>query len=112
MALEKLSRVRVKEVRGTRRRIIRAQPHAWPKPISMPRIIRSAIRKTGTEAVAAAADAPERYAASRWSVDYAALGMRGDPRGRKSGAGPGVPKSKMTGTGRGEKRFRSATRNP
>jgi hypothetical protein len=52
----------------------------------MPRIILSAIRRTDSEAVAAAADAPERYAASRWSGDYAALGVRGEPRGRKSGA--------------------------
>src|SRR5580658_6657706 len=97
---------------GARRRIIRAQPHAWPKPISMPRIIRSAIRKTGTEAVAAAVDAPERYAASRWSVDYAALGVRGEPRGRKSGAGPGATNPSWPARAEGEKRFRSATRNP
>jgi hypothetical protein len=58
------------------------------KPISMPRIIRSAIRKTGTEAVAAAADAPERYAASRWSADYGALGV-GHERSPKPTAYPG-----------------------
>ena len=44
-------------------------------------------RKDG-EAVAAAAGAPERYAASRWNADYAALGV-GHERSRKPAAYPG-----------------------
>src|SRR5580698_5035931 len=109
-------------MRGTRRRIIRGQPHAWPKPISMPRIIRSAIRKTGSDAVAVAADAPERYAASRWNADYALatsaaetyslswtrLTMRLRPRVRRTAwtevrRRPGGNESEMTGAGRGGK---------
>ena len=51
---------------------------------------RGIIRKTGSEAVAAATGGPGRCVASRSSADYAARGERGDPRGRKSGAGPGA----------------------
>jgi hypothetical protein len=56
----------------------------------MPRIIPRAIRKTDSEAVAAAVAVPGRYATSRSSADYAARDERGDPRGRKSFAGLGV----------------------
>src|ERR1700677_1382140 len=98
---------------GARRRTIRAQPHAWPKPISMPRIIRSAIRKTGTEAVAQADAGPESSSALQWKSDYAARDERGDdPRGRKSGAGLGATNPRWPARAEGEKRFRSATRNP
>jgi len=66
-------------------------PHGKPalmKLISMPTLSPETIRKKGSEAVAAATGAPERCAASRSSADYVARGVRGDPRGRKSGAGP------------------------
>ena len=48
------------------------------------------IRKKGSEAVGAVTGAPERGARSQSSEDYAARGGRGDPRGRKSGAGLGA----------------------
>ncbi len=54
-------------------------------PISLKKI-----RSRDNAAVAAAADVPTRCAGLRWSVDYAARPVRGDPRGRKSGAGPGA----------------------
>jgi hypothetical protein len=56
--------------------------------ISTPILSPGTIRKKGSEAVAAATGAPVRCAASRSRSDYAARGERGDPRGRKSGAGP------------------------
>jgi hypothetical protein len=58
------------------------------KLISMPTLSPETTRKKGNEAVAAATGAPERCAASQSSADYVARGVRGDPRGRKSGAGP------------------------
>jgi hypothetical protein len=58
------------------------------KSISTPTLSAEITRKKDSEAVASVIDAPEPCAASRWSVDYVARGVRGDPRGRKSGAGP------------------------
>ena len=63
---------------------------ALMKSISTSMLSPETIRRKDSEAVAAAAGAPERCAASRSSADYAARGVRGDPRGRKSGAGPGA----------------------
>ena len=48
------------------------------------------IRKKGSVGVAAVTPDPKRCVAWRSSADYAARGERGDPRGRKSGAGPGA----------------------
>ena len=44
----------------------------------------------GSVGVAAVTPDPKRCVAWRSSADYAARGERGDPRGRKSGAGPGA----------------------
>jgi hypothetical protein len=78
----------------------------------MPTISLETTRKKGSKAVAAASGAPERCVASRASADYAARGVCGDPRGRKSGAGPGATNLRWPARAEGEKRFRSATRNP
>src|ERR1700676_5469400 len=48
------------------------------------------IRSRGNAAGLAAAGAPGQFVASRSSGDYAARGVRGDPRGRKFGTGPGA----------------------
>jgi hypothetical protein len=85
---------------------------ALMKSISMPTISQQNVRSRGSEAVAAARGAPGRCVASRSSADYAARGGPGDPRGRKSGAGPGATNPKWPTRAEGEKRFRSATRNP
>jgi hypothetical protein len=58
--------------------------------ISMPTLSLETTRKKGSEAVAAVTGAPERCAASRLNADYVARDVRGDPRGQKSGAGPGA----------------------
>ena len=60
------------------------------KSISTWTLSRTKIRNKGSEGVAAATGAPRRYAASRSSADYGARGGPGDPRGRKSDAGPRV----------------------
>jgi hypothetical protein len=46
------------------------------------------IRKRGIEAIAAVTGVREPGELLRSSVDYVAPGVRGDPRGRKCGAGP------------------------
>jgi hypothetical protein len=53
-------------------------------------ISRKRIHSKGNAAVAATTSAPGRFGGSRSSTDYAARPARGDPRGRKSGAGPGT----------------------
>src|ERR1700756_262880 len=66
-------------------------PHSKPvlmRSISTPTLIQKRIRSKGSEVVAAAKGLPTRYAGSRSSADYVAPGVRDDPRGRKSGAGP------------------------
>ena len=68
--------------------------------------------KRDSAVVAAATDGPERCATSRSSRDYAVRGGPGDPRGRKSGAGPEAANPRLPAWAEGEKRFRSATRNP
>ena len=82
------------------------------KSISIPALSPERIRRRGSEAIAAVTDAPERNATSQSNADYVALDERGDPRGRKSGAGPGAKNPRCPARAEGEKRFRSATRNP
>jgi hypothetical protein len=60
------------------------------KSISTSTLSRRKIRNKGSEGVAAATGAPRRCAASRSSADYGARGVRGDPRGWKSGTGLGA----------------------
>jgi hypothetical protein len=90
LAVEQLSNV---ELRAD---IWRSGGHApRGKPASMGSISTRTLnpettRRKDSKAVAAAAGAPERCAMSRSNTDYAARGVRGDPRGRKSGAGPAV----------------------
>jgi hypothetical protein len=74
---------------GTPSHAPRGKP-ALMKLISMPTLSPETTRKKGSEAVPSARGAPERCAASQSSVDYAARDGPGDPRGRKSGAGPGA----------------------
>ena len=83
------------------------------KSISMPMFSRSGNHKTGSEPVAVAASVPVRCEASRWNADYAARAVFGDdPRGRKSGAVSGATNPRWPARAEGEKRFRSAMRNP
>jgi len=48
----------------------------------------------------------------RLRMDYASPGGRGDPCGRKSGGGSGADSPTWPARAEGEKRFRSAIRNP
>jgi hypothetical protein len=97
--------------RGTPSHAPRSRP-ALMKSISTQTLSPAMIRKRGSEAIAAATGAPERCVASRSSRDYVARGVRGDPRGRKSGAGPRAANLRWPARAEGEKRFLSATRNP
>ena len=63
---------------------------ALRKWISIPTLSLETTRKRGNEATAAITDAPERSESWQSNSDYVARGVRGDPRGRKSGAGPRV----------------------
>jgi hypothetical protein len=65
----------------------RGDRHALRKWISIPTLSLEIIRKRGNEATAAITDAPERSESWQSNADYVARGVRGDPRGRKSGAG-------------------------
>jgi hypothetical protein len=58
------------------------------KSISIATLSPAMIRKKGSEAIGAAAGVREPGESLRSSVDYVAPGVRGDPRGRKCGAGP------------------------
>jgi hypothetical protein len=75
-------------------------------------IMSSAIHKKDTEEVARVAVEQGSFSRLQWNSDYAARGERGDPRGRKSGAGPGATNPRWPARAEGEKRLRSATRNP
>ena len=75
-------------MRGTPSHALRSRP-ALMKSISIPTLSSAMIRKRGSEAIAAATGVREPGESLRSSVDYVALGVRGDPRGRKCGAGPG-----------------------
>ena len=74
-------------VRGTPSHAPRSRP-ALMKSISIATLSPAMIRKRGSEAIAAATGAREPCEWLQSSVDYAAPGVRGDPRGRKCGAGP------------------------
>jgi len=74
---------------GTASHARRDRP-ALRKWISIPTLSLEIIRKTGNEATAAIIGAPERSESWQWNADYVVRGVRGDPRGRKSGAGPRV----------------------
>jgi len=80
--------------------------------ISIPTLSPEMTRTRGSEVTAAPTDAPERSVTSQSSVDYVARGERGDPRGRKFGVGLGTTNLRRPARAEGEKRFRSATRNP
>jgi hypothetical protein len=96
---------------GTASHARRDKP-ALTKWISIPTLSLEITRKRGNEATASIIGAPERSESWRSNADYVARGVRGDPRGRKSGAGLGVANPRWPARAEGEKRFRSATRNP
>jgi hypothetical protein len=54
----------------------------------MPTLSWEGIRKRGSEATAAISGAPEPGELWQSIAGYVARGVRGDPRGRKPGAGP------------------------
>ena len=97
---------------GGQRRTIRALPPALRRPTSTPRIIRSAIHRRDIEEGARSAVAQGWLSASQSNSDYAARGERGDTRGRKSGADLQLTNPSCPARAEGEKRLRSATRNP
>jgi hypothetical protein len=74
---------------GTPNHARRNRP-ALMKWISMPTLNLEITRKKDNEATAATGCAPERSESWQSNADYVARGVRGDPRGRKSGAGPRV----------------------
>jgi hypothetical protein len=87
-------------------------PAQWDTNLAARVLSGAKLHNRGNEAIAAVTGAPGSFATSRSSTDYAARGAPGDPRGRKSGAGPGVANPRWPARAEGEKRFRSATRNP
>jgi hypothetical protein len=74
-------------MRGTPSHAPRSRP-ALMKSIAIATLSPAMIRKRGSEAIAAVTSAREPCEWLRSSVDYVAPGVRGDPRGRKCGAGP------------------------
>src|SRR5947209_7153480 len=78
----------------------------------MPTTTLAVIHRTGNEVVAASVDARSLCGEWRSSSDYAVRGERGEPRGRKFGGGSGADSPTWPARAEGEKRFRSATRNP
>jgi len=72
---------------GTASHARRDRP-ALTKWISIPTLSLEITRKTGSEATAAITGALERSESWQSNADYVVRGVRGDPRGRKSGAGP------------------------
>jgi hypothetical protein len=85
---------------------------ALMKSISILTLSSEGIRKRGIEATAALSDAPVCSVTSQSSADYVARDERGDPRGRNAGVGLGTANLRWPTRAEGEKRFRSATRNP
>ena len=61
---------------------------ALMKSISIPTLSSERIRKRGSEATAAVSGAPEPCEWWQSIAGYVARGVRGEPRGRKPGAGP------------------------
>src|ERR1043166_1434761 len=78
----------------------------------MPRIIRRVTHRKDNEGVARGGAERSSFVASRWNSGYVVRGEPGDPRGRKSSGGFGVDNPTWPVCAEGEKRFRSATRNP
>jgi hypothetical protein len=97
--------------RGTPSHAPRSRP-ALMKSISIPTLSPAMTRKRGSEAIAAVTGVRESGESLRSSADYVARDVYGDPRGRKCGAGPGATNPRWPTRAEGEKRFRSATRNP
>jgi hypothetical protein len=91
---------------------IHAHHPALSKVILTPKIIPRAIHRRDIEAVARAVAGQGWLSRSQSNSDYAARGERGDPRGRKSGAGLSLRNPSFPARAEGEKRLRSATRNP
>jgi hypothetical protein len=85
---------------------------ALMKSISISTLSSEGTRKRGSEITAALTDAPDRSVTSQSSADYVARGERGDPRGRKSDGDLGATNRRWPARAEGEKRLRSATRNP
>jgi hypothetical protein len=76
-------------VYGTASHAGRDRP-ALTKWISTPTLSLEITRKMGNETTGAITGALERSGSWQSNADYVARGARGDPRGRKSGAGPRV----------------------
>jgi len=76
-----------------------------------PKIIRNQSHKTDSEPPAGGGNARSSRAAWRSNRDYAARDGR-EPRGRKPGGSWGAGNPRLPMRAEGEKRFRSATRNP
>lgn len=97
-------------------RVIGIQRHVpGGKPalmMSILRFSRKEFRSRDNRAVAVVTGAPGQFVELQSIVDYAVPGVRGEPRGRKSGAGLGIWNPRWPARAEGEKRFRSATRNP
>ena len=85
---------------------------ALTKWISIPTLSLEITRKTGSEATAAITGALERSESWQSNADYVVRGRARRPAGPEVRRWPEGGESKMSGTGRGGKRFRSATRNP
>jgi hypothetical protein len=96
---------------GTRSHAPVGRP-ALMKSISISTLSSEGTRKKGSEVTGVLTAAPERSVTSQSSTDYVVRGERGDPRGRKSGVGLGTTNLTWPARAEGEKRFRSATRNP
>src|SRR5215210_1496086 len=97
---------------GARRPTIHARHPALFRPTSMRTIILSAIHRRDTEADARAAVGQGWLSMWQSNSDHAARGERGDPRGPKSGVGLRLTNPSFPARAEGEKRLRSATRNP
>ena len=111
IAVEKLSRVELLEDAGHT-----APNHSRPQTCVATGIRKISgfpgCRRKDSEATARAVGGREQSVRWRWTMDYASRGERGDPRGRKSGGGSGADSPTWPARAEGEKRFRSATRNP
>ena len=112
LVLEKLSKVKVLDDAWRTAPNHSALPPVQSTRILTPRIIPKVSRKTDSERVARAGSGQFSSAAWRSNSDYAARGERDDPRGRKSGGGSGADNPTWPMRAEGEKRVRSATRNP
>jgi hypothetical protein len=92
---------------------IPAPRRALRKSMWMLRISRSSrLRRRDSKATDRAVGGRWRSAKWRSSRDYGVRAGRGEPRGRKSGGGWAADNPRLLMRAEGEKRFRSATRNP